>query len=62
MTRRDREGPALSTQITPMEARLAKELPERAGYWQYEPKWDGFRCLAFNPGGRADLRGKSGSG
>ncbi|TMJ35930.1 MAG: ATP-dependent DNA ligase, partial [Alphaproteobacteria bacterium] len=43
-----------------MEARLAKELPERAGHWQYEPKWDGFRCLAFKAGGRADLRGKSG--
>ena len=27
-----------------MEALLAAELPEGEG-WQYEPKWDGFRCL-----------------
>jgi ATP-dependent DNA ligase len=43
-----------------MESRLAKELPEGAGEWQYEPKWDGFRCLAFKAGGSVDLRGKSG--
>src|SRR5665647_886299 len=30
----------------PMEARSAETLPEADG-WQYEPKWDGFRCLAF---------------
>lgn len=28
----------------PMEARLVHELPNRGG-WQFEPKWDGFRCL-----------------
>ena len=28
-----------------MEALLAAELPEGPG-WQYEPKWDGFRCIA----------------
>jgi ATP-dependent DNA ligase len=32
--------------ISPMEAELVDEIPEGAG-WQYEPKWDGFRCLAF---------------
>src|SRR4051794_35232551 len=29
---------------TPMLARLARELPE--GDYVFEPKWDGFRCLA----------------
>jgi ATP-dependent DNA ligase len=43
-----------------MEARTAESLPEEGGPWQYEPKWDGFRCLAFKSGGAADLRGKSG--
>ena len=43
----------------PMEARAVERLPEGAG-WQYEPKWDGFRCLAFRDGGEVDLRSKSG--
>jgi ATP-dependent DNA ligase len=43
----------------PMEARTADELPQGEG-WQYEPKWDGFRCLAFKEGGKVDLRAKSG--
>jgi ATP-dependent DNA ligase len=28
--------------------------------WQYEPKWDGFRCLAFRDGDRIDLMSKAG--
>jgi ATP-dependent DNA ligase len=43
----------------PMEARTAERLPEGPG-WQYEPKWDGFRCLAFRDGAEVDLRSKSG--
>ncbi len=43
----------------PMEARTAEALPEGGG-WQYEPKWDGFRCLAFKTGLLVDLRAKSG--
>ena len=43
----------------PMEARAADRLPEGAG-WLYEPKWDGFRCIAFRDGGAVDLRSKSG--
>ncbi len=35
------------------------ELP-RGSEWQYEPKWDGFRCLAFKDGADTDLRSKSG--
>ena len=42
-----------------MEALLAAELPDGAG-WQYEPKWDGFRCLAGRDGGDVELTSKSG--
>lgn len=45
--------------IEPMEARSGLALPSDDG-WQYEPKWDGFRCLAFNEGKNIDLRAKSG--
>jgi ATP-dependent DNA ligase len=44
----------------PMEARSAKALPDERGKWQYEPKWDGFRCLVFKEASAAELRGKSG--
>jgi ATP-dependent DNA ligase len=44
----------------PMEARSADALPGDTGQWQYEPKWDGFRCLAFKAGDDVDLRAKSG--
>ncbi|MBV9904006.1 MAG: ATP-dependent DNA ligase, partial [Alphaproteobacteria bacterium] len=51
---------ALSPERThPMEARIADALP-RDGSWQYEPKWDGFRCLAFKRAGKVELRAKSG--
>src|SRR4051794_31571293 len=43
----------------PMEALLATELPEGEG-WQYEPKWDGFRCLARRDGDEITLTSKSG--
>jgi ATP-dependent DNA ligase len=43
----------------PMEALLAAELPEGEG-WQYEPKWDGFRCLARRDGDEVTLTSKSG--
>ena len=44
----------------PMEARTADVLPVEDGPWQYEPKWDGFRCLAFKSGDEVELRAKSG--
>ena len=43
----------------PMEALLAAELPQGGG-WQYEPKWDGFRCLARREGDEVTLTSKSG--
>jgi ATP-dependent DNA ligase len=42
-----------------MEAESAGEIPVGT-LWQYEPKWDGFRCLAFRDGGRVELRSKAG--
>jgi ATP-dependent DNA ligase len=42
-----------------MDAELVHELP-RGGAWQYEPKWDGFRCLAFRSGKAVELQAKSG--
>src|SRR5438552_3046489 len=42
-----------------MEAARAEELPGGPG-WQYEPKWDGFRCLAFRDGDQVQLQSKAG--
>ena len=42
-----------------MEALLAAELPDGKG-WQYEPKWDGFRCLARRAANGVTLTSKSG--
>lgn len=50
---------AIPRVLEPMEARLVAELPRDAG-WQYEPKWDGFRCLALRDGARAELQARSG--
>jgi len=44
---------------SPMEAKSQVELPVGDGWW-YEPKWDGFRCLAFKAKGRVELLAKSG--
>jgi ATP-dependent DNA ligase len=53
-------GFSLAVDTPPMEARTEAEIPTAGGPWQYEPKWDGFRCLAFRNGDAVDLRGKSG--
>ena len=49
----------LSKYYRPMEAQPASELPVGPN-WQYEPKWDGFRCLAFRDCKRIQLMSKSG--
>lgn len=57
-----RQLPALDLmpgKLLPMEAKSALTLPSGPG-WQYEPKWDGFRCIAFKRGKSVDLRAKSG--
>ena len=43
----------------PMEALLVNEIPA-GDQWQYEPKWDGFRCIAFRDGDSIELQSKSG--
>jgi len=45
--------------LPPMEAKLVDALPDGPG-WRFEPKWDGFRCLAFRDGGAVHLQSKSG--
>ena len=42
--------------VQPMLAKLVRELP--VGDVLYEPKWDGFRCLAFRDGDAVDLRSR----
>ncbi len=43
----------------PMEAATAESIPQGPD-WQYEPKWDGFRCLAFRDGDEVELQSKAG--
>jgi len=43
----------------PMEAESVPALPS-GREWQYEPKWDGFRCLAFRDGESVRLQSKAG--
>src|SRR5437762_10529875 len=52
-------GLPLTSDYPAMEAKLVPSLPE-GPQWQYEPKWDGFRCLAFKDRSRVALRSKSG--
>jgi ATP-dependent DNA ligase len=42
-----------------MEAKLVDALPSGDG-WQFEPKWDGFRCIAVRDGGSVELISKAG--
>ena len=42
-----------------MDARSVDEIPQ-GEQWQYEPKWDGFRCLVFRDGERVEMQSKSG--
>jgi ATP-dependent DNA ligase len=43
----------------PMEALSVDDIPVGKA-WQYEPKWDGFRCLIFRDGATVQLQSKSG--
>lgn len=49
----------VETSLAPMLALLVGEIPE-GEQWVYEPKWDGFRCLAFRDAESVDLRSKAG--
>src|SRR5437868_9809946 len=50
---------AVPLNTAPMEAKLVESLPQEPG-WQFEPKWDGFRCLAFRTLDYVELKAKSG--
>jgi ATP-dependent DNA ligase len=45
--------------LSPMEA-LSVEVIPTGPDWQYEPKWDGFRCLLFRDGDKIGHQSKSG--
>jgi ATP-dependent DNA ligase len=49
----------LSPPVLPQLARPAKALPTGEG-WVYEPKWDGFRAIAFVDGGDVYLQSRNG--
>lgn len=47
------------TAPAPMEALLVEHLPDEPG-WQFEPKWDGFRCIAVRGADHIEMWSKSG--
>jgi ATP-dependent DNA ligase len=49
----------LAPPLLPMEAQSVERIP-KGDTWQYEPKWDGFRCLVFRDKDRVELQSKSG--
>jgi ATP-dependent DNA ligase len=53
------ESLLLRPPVEPMEARAAARIPQ-GDEWIYEPKWDGFRCLAFRDDDEVELQSKSG--
>lgn len=46
--------------VDPMLAKAAVKVPDEAGVWSYEPKWDGFRALAFRDGDDVVLQSRNG--
>ena len=49
----------LSPPIQPQLAKSAADLPDGEG-WCYEPKWDGFRTIAFRDGDDVHLQSRNG--
>ena len=49
----------LSPPVKPQLARSSRELPAGEG-WRYEPKWDGFRTIAFRDGDDIQLQSRNG--
>lgn len=49
----------LAPPLLPQLARPAKKVPDAPG-WAYEPKWDGFRALAFVDGDEVYLQSRNG--
>ena len=38
-----------------MLAKAAAKVPDEAGLWSYEPKWDGFRCIVLRDGDEVQI-------
>ena len=49
----------IAPDFAPMEMRSVAEIPD-GPLWQYEPKWDGFRCLAHRDAASVFLTSKNG--
>ncbi|HXG71885.1 MAG TPA: ATP-dependent DNA ligase [Gemmatimonadaceae bacterium] len=49
----------IKSPFLPMEAVSVATIPE-GDSWQYEPKWDGFRCIVFRDGDDVELQSKAG--
>ena len=56
---RDHVNLPLMPPIEPMLARLTRTIP-RGSAWHYEPKWDGFRCVAFRDRANVYLQSRRG--
>ena len=52
-------GLPTQTDVPPYGSVSVNSIPH-GDSWQYEPKWDGFRCLAFKDGEKVELHSKSG--
>ncbi|GAC1306536.1 MAG: ATP-dependent DNA ligase [Vulcanimicrobiaceae bacterium] len=53
------EGAMVTSAYAAMEMRPVAQIPDGPG-WLYEPKWDGFRCLAHRDGTDVALTSKAG--
>jgi ATP-dependent DNA ligase len=53
------EGLPLQPPVDAMETRQVERIPNGPD-WTYEPKWDGFRCIAFRDGSAVELQSKAG--
>jgi len=50
----------LAPPVAPMLARARPEVPDEAGVWAYEPKWDGFRAIVFRDRGEVVVQSRTG--
>lgn len=50
--------PSITLELPPMEAKTVDDLPQGTG-WQFEPKYDGFRCLAHRKADGVRLQSKN---
>ncbi|WP_167759536.1 ATP-dependent DNA ligase [Mycobacterium sp. PS03-16] len=46
--------------VEPMLAKAQAKVPDDAGVWSFEPKWDGFRALVFRDGDDVMLQSRNG--